>query len=72
VTIRVRSGQEGIEFRESIRESSADFPIKSGGERGIRTPDCRRVIFADFLTNTANTKRAGRQQMLRLFYTGLG
>jgi hypothetical protein len=39
VTIRVRSGQEGIEFRESIRESSSDFPIKSGGERGIRTPD---------------------------------
>jgi len=38
VTIRVRSGQEGIEFRESIRESSSDFPIKSGGERGIRTP----------------------------------
>ena len=39
VTIRVRSGQGGIEFRESIRESSSDFPIKSGGERGIRTPD---------------------------------
>jgi hypothetical protein len=38
VTIRVRSGQEGIEFRESIRESSSDFPTKSGGERGIRTP----------------------------------
>ncbi len=38
VTIRVKSGQEGIEFRESIRESSSDFPIKSGGERGIRTP----------------------------------
>ena len=37
VTIRVRSGQEGIEFRESIRESSSDFPTKSGGERGIRT-----------------------------------
>jgi hypothetical protein len=35
VTIRVRSGQEGIEFRESIRESSSDFPIKSGGERGF-------------------------------------
>jgi hypothetical protein len=39
MTIRVRSGQEGIEIRESIRESSSDFPIKSGGERGIRTPD---------------------------------
>ena len=39
VTIRVRSGQGGIEFRESIRESSSEFPIKTGGERGIRTPD---------------------------------
>jgi hypothetical protein len=38
VTILVRSGQEWIGFRESIRESSADFPTKSGGERGIRTP----------------------------------
>ena len=38
LTIRVRSGQEGIEFRESIRESSSEFPIKTGGERGIRTP----------------------------------
>ena len=38
VTIRVRSGQEGIEFREPIRESPSDFPIKNGGERGIRTP----------------------------------
>ena len=39
VTTWVKSGQDGIEFRESIRESSSDFPIKSGGERGIRTPD---------------------------------
>ena len=39
LTMLVRSGQEGIEFRESIRESPSDFPIKSGGERGIRTPD---------------------------------
>ena len=38
VTIRVRSGQEGIEFRASIRESSSDFPIKSGGERGDSNP----------------------------------
>jgi hypothetical protein len=38
LTIRVRSGQDGIGFRESIRESSSDFPIKTGGERGIRTP----------------------------------
>ena len=39
VTIRVRSGQEGIGFRESIRESSCVTPCKYGGERGIRTPD---------------------------------
>ena len=39
VTILARSGQDGIEFRESIRESPSEFPIKSGGERGIRTPD---------------------------------
>ena len=38
VTIWVSSGLEGIEFRESIWESSFDFPLKYGGERGIRTP----------------------------------
>jgi hypothetical protein len=48
VTIRVRSGQERIEFRESIRESSADFPIKSGGERGIRTPETLFLRFQNF------------------------
>jgi hypothetical protein len=27
--------------------------VKYGGEMGIRTPDFRRVKFADFLTNSA-------------------
>ena len=46
VTIRVRSGQDGIEFRESIRESSVRFPFIKVAERvGIRTPNHRHFRF---------------------------
>ena len=48
VTIRVRSGQEGIEIRESIRESPSEFPTKSGGERGIRIYEAPFYFSAKF------------------------